>query len=76
MAIFDYRKLTFSCVNAFLFLLIASPFVYRMVGSALGLKYDGETDNNRTSLLFVHSLVFGLITLITINVYGGGGTGE
>ena len=70
MAILDSRKLTFSFVNAVLFLLIASPPVYRLVGYVFGLSYDGETDNNRTSLLFIHTVVFMIITLITINVYG------
>jgi len=70
MAILGSRKLTFSGINAVLFLLIASPPVYRLIGGAFGLSYDGETDNNRTSLLFIHAVVFMIITLITINVYG------
>ena len=70
MGIISYKKLTFAAVNSVLFLVIASPPVYRLIGSIIGLKYDGETDNNRISLLFIHSLVFALITLISINVYG------
>ena len=72
MGILDSRKLTFSFINAVLFLLIASPPIYRLIGSIFGLKYDGEEDNNRISLLFIHSVVFMIVTLITINVYGPG----
>jgi len=71
MGMFDSRKLTFSFINAFLFLLIASPPVYRMVGSILGLTYDGD-DNNRTALLFIHTIVFMFVSLIALNVYSPG----
>jgi len=73
MGILSYKKLTFAAVNAVLFLVIASPPVYRIIGSIFGLKYDGETENNRISLLFIHSLVFALVTLVSINVYGDSG---
>jgi hypothetical protein len=68
MGFFERKKLMFALVNAFMFLLIASPQVYRLVGGILSLEYDDENNNNRTSLLFLHSLVFGLVTLVTVNV--------
>jgi hypothetical protein len=71
MGMLDSRKLTFSFINAVLFLVIASPPVYRIVGSIFGLSYDGE-DNNRISLLFIHTVVFMLVTLIAVNVYSPG----
>ena len=64
MALIDQKKLMFALANAVLFLLIASPQVYSLVGGILGL----DTDDNKTSLLFLHSIVFGLVTLVTLNL--------
>lgn len=64
MAFLDEKKLKFALVNAVLFLLIASPPVYSLVGSILGL----DTEDNKNALLFVHTLVFGLVTLLTLNL--------
>jgi len=68
MALLDSRKLTFSFINAILFLVIASPPVYRLVGSIVGLEYDGENGSKYT-LLFIHTFVFMIVTLISVNVY-------
>jgi hypothetical protein len=64
MAFLDEKKLKFALVNAVLFLLIASPPVYALVGSILGL----DTEDNKNALLLVHTLVFGLVTLLTLNL--------
>ena len=69
MGIFETRKLTFAFINSFLFLIIASPIAYRMMAPFFDLTYEGETDNNRTSLLFIHAFLFSIITLILVNVY-------
>ena len=42
MGIIDSRKITFAALNAFLFLLIASPPIYRIVAWAFDLNYDDE----------------------------------
>ena len=64
MGILDKNKIYFALVNAIMFILIASPPVYSIVATILGL----DTTNNKTSLLFVHGVVFGLLTLLTINI--------
>jgi len=64
MAMFDQSKLMFALVNAIMFMLIASPQVYSLVGGILGL----DPENNKISLLFLHSIVFGLVTLVTLNM--------
>ena len=69
MGIIDSRKITFAALNAFLFLLIASPPIYRIVAWVFDLNYDDEQKNNRISLLFIHTFVFSLLTIILVNVY-------
>lgn len=64
MAYLDQKKLKFAFVNALLFMLIASPALYSFVGGILGL----DTEDNKNALLFVHTLVFGLVTLLTLNL--------
>jgi len=64
MSFLDSKKLKFALVNAVLFMVIASQSVYSIVGSILGL----DTEDNKTALLFVHSFVFGLVTLLTLNL--------
>ena len=68
MGVFDKRKLIFSALMGFLFLIVASTTVYNMVGSILGLEYDGE-NNSRTTLLLIHSFVYSLVAFIAVNVY-------
>ena len=68
MSLLSSRKLTFALINAVLFMLIASPAVYRIVGSLVGLEYDGENSSKYT-LLFIHSIVFMVVTLISLNLY-------
>ena len=67
--IFEGRKLKLSGLLAIFFLVLSSPVVYRLVGSLTGLTYDGDDENNRYSLLVIHSLVFLVVALIFINVY-------
>ena len=67
--IFEGRKLKLSGLLAIFFLVLSSPVVYRLVGSLTGLTYDGDDENNRYSLLVIHSFVFLLIAFIFINVY-------
>ena len=64
MGFLESKKLKFALVNAVLFMVIASQSVYSIVGSILGL----DIEENKTALLFVHSLVFGLVTLVTLNL--------
>jgi len=67
--IFEGRKLKLSGLLAIFFLVLSSPVVYRMVGSLTGLTYDGDDENNRYSLLLIHSVVYLLIAFILVNVY-------
>jgi len=71
MNFFDQKKLMFSFLAAAMYLVLASPTVYNLVGSILMLdKYDDATSNDRTILLFVHGLVYFLGTLALVNFYG------
>jgi len=67
--IFESRKLKLSGLLAVFFLVLSSPIVYRLVGSLTGLTYDGDDENNRYSLLVIHSVVFLVVAIIFINVY-------
>ena len=67
--IFEGRKLKLSGLLAIFFLVLSSPVVYRLVGSLTGLTYDGDDENNRYSLLFIHGVVYLLIAFILVNVY-------
>tara|TARA_B100001057_G_C22851121_1_gene951009 strand:+ start:1080 stop:1304 length:225 start_codon:yes stop_codon:yes gene_type:complete len=67
--IFESRKLKLSGLLAVFFLVLSSPLVYRLVGSLTGLTYDGDDENNRYSLLVIHSVVFLVVAIIFINVY-------
>ena len=68
MGLFDRRKLVFSILMGFLFMVVAHPAVYNIVGGILGLDYDGE-NNSRTTLLIVHSIVYALVAFIGVNIY-------
>ena len=51
MGFFDNKKLMFSFLAAVMYLVIASPAVYNIVGSVLGLEnYDDHESNDRTVL--------------------------
>ena len=70
MGFFDNKKLMFSFLAAVMYLVIASPAVYNIVGSVIGLEdYDDHESNDRTVLLFVHGLVYFLGTLTLVNFY-------
>lgn len=64
MGVLEGKKLKFAFVNALLFLVIASPPLYSLVGGILGL----DPEDNKNSLLVVHTLVFGLVSIITANL--------
>jgi len=68
MGLFDKRKLVFSLLMGFLFMVVAHPAVYNIVGGILELDYDGE-NNSRTTLLIVHSVVYALVALVAVNIY-------
>ena len=70
MGFFDEKKLMFSFLAAIMYLIIASPGVYNLVGNILGLEdYDDSTSNDRTILLFIHGIVYFLGALFLVNVY-------
>lgn len=70
MGFFDQKKLMFGFLAAIMYLVIASPGVYNIVGGILGLdEYDDASSNHRTLLLFVHGLVYFLGALALVNVY-------
>jgi hypothetical protein len=70
MGFFDQKKLMFGFLAAMLYLVIASPGVYNIVGNLIGLEnYDDASSNDRTLLLFVHGLVYFLGTLALVNFY-------
>ncbi len=70
MSFIDQKKITFCLLASIMYLVIASPGVYNIVGNVLGLDdYDDASSNDRTLLLFVHGLVYFLGTLVLVNFY-------
>ena len=69
MNFFSNDKLRFCAIAAIMYLVIASPPVYNLVGSILGLhNYDDSKSDHRNILLVVHGIVYFLSTLLLVNV--------
>jgi len=53
-----------------LFLIIANPGTYRIVGDIIGLDgYDDTRSYHRFYLLFIHSIVYVLLIYIVLSIY-------
>ena len=64
------RKLFFSLIIVVIYLVVANPSTYNFVGSVIGLNdYDNANKPDRDTLLYIHSLVMGLLTFIALLIY-------
>ena len=64
------RKLFFSLIVVIIYLVVANPSTYNFVGSIIGLnEYDNANKSDRNTLLYIHSLVMGLLTFIALLIY-------
>ena len=64
------RKMFFSLIVVIIYLVVANPSTYNFVGSIIGLnEYDNANKPDRDTLLYVHSVVMGLLTFIALLIY-------
>lgn len=64
------RKMFFSLIVVVIYLVVANPSTYNFVGSIIGLNdYDNANKPDRKTLLYVHSVVMGLLTFIALLIY-------
>ena len=64
------RKMFFSFLVVLLYLVVANHATYKFVGSIIGLdEYDNANKPDRDTLLYIHSLVMGLLTFIALLIY-------
>ena len=57
-------------VRILLYLIVANPGTYKIVGSSVGLeKYDDFRSHDRHYLLFVHGIVFAVVVYIALSIY-------
>jgi len=64
------RKMFFSLIVIIIYLVVANPSTYNFVGSIIGLnEYDNANKSDRNTLLYVHSVVMGLLTFIALLIY-------
>ena len=60
----------FSFLVVLLYLVVANSATYKFVGSIIGLdEYDNANKPDRDTLLYIHSLVMGLLTFIALLIY-------
>ena len=64
------RKVLFSILIMIVYLIVASPDVYNLVGSIVGLNdYDNPNMEDRYDLLYIHSFVMALLTFLMLFMY-------
>ena len=64
------RKMFFSLIILIIYLVVANPSTYNFVGSILSLNdYDNPNKSDRDTLLYIHSVVMGLLTFIALLIY-------
>ena len=64
------RKMFFSLIVVVIYLVVANPSTYNFVGSIIGLnEYDNANKSDRNTLLYVHSVVMGLLIFIILLIY-------
>jgi hypothetical protein len=68
---FSLSNKTYFCIGLMvLFLLLANPGVYKIVGGIIGLeKYDDNRSYHKFYLLFIHSIVYCLIIYLLLSLY-------
>ena len=62
---------TYFCIFLMLlYLIVANPGTYKIVGNSVGLeKYDDFRSHDRHYLLFVHAIVFAFVVYIALSIY-------
>lgn len=64
------RKIVFSILILLIYLVVARPFTYNLVGYIIGLDaYDNPNKEDRDTLLQIHSVVMGLLTFLVLFIY-------
>jgi hypothetical protein len=68
---FTISKKTYFCIFLMmLFLIIANPGTYKIIGSFIDLKeFDDFESHHRHYLLFIHSIVYALLVYIALSIY-------
>ena len=64
------RKMLFSFFIVLVYIIVANPTTYNLVGSIVGLDdYDNANMEDRNYLLYIHSFVMALVTFIVLLIY-------
>ena len=64
------RKLIFVLLIMVVYIIVANPTTYNLVGSIVGLDdYDNANMEDRNYLLYIHSFVMALLTFILLLIY-------
>jgi hypothetical protein len=64
------RKIIFSVLIMVVYIIVANPTTYNLVGSIVGLDdYDNANMEDRNYLLYIHSFVMALLTFIVLLIY-------
>jgi hypothetical protein len=64
------RKIIFSVLIMVVYIIVANPTTYNLVGSIVGLDdYDNANMEDRNYLLYIHSFVMALLTYIVLLIY-------
>ena len=68
---FTISNKTYFCVFLMmLFLIIANPGTYKIVGDIIGLDgYDDTRSYHRFYLLFIHAIIYGGIIYVVLSIY-------
>jgi ABC-type spermidine/putrescine transport system permease subunit I len=72
MEMFDNhgRKLIFVLLIMVVYIIVANPTTYNIVGTIVGLdNYDNANMEDRNYLLYIHSFVMALLTFILLLIY-------
>ena len=67
----SFSNKTFFCIGLMvLFLIIANPAFYKIVGSIIGLhNYEDHKSYHKYYLLFIHSIVYAIIIYLVLQIY-------
>ena len=64
------RKIIFSMLIMVVYIIVANPTTYNLVGTIVGLdNYDNANMEDRNYLLYIHSFVMALLTFIVLLIY-------
>ena len=64
------RKIIFSVLIMVVYIIVANPTTYNLVGTIVGLdNYDNANMEDRNYLLYIHSFVMALLTFIVLLIY-------